>query len=49
MVTLTFEMSGKKLLEELRSAERFNATMEQFLTRTISLNVSPYTIKLVNG
>ncbi|EDC3150220.1 DUF3085 domain-containing protein [Salmonella enterica] len=30
MFTLTFEMSGvKKLLEELRSAERFNATIEQ--------------------
>jgi len=30
MVTLTFEMSGKKILEELPSAESFNATIEQF-------------------
>ncbi len=30
MTTLTFEIAGvKKLLEELRSAERFNATIEQ--------------------
>ncbi|MBX0104098.1 DUF3085 domain-containing protein, partial [Salmonella enterica subsp. enterica serovar Typhi] len=30
MTTLTFEIAGvKKLLEELRSAKRFNATIEQ--------------------
>ena len=29
MTTLTFEIAGVKKLEELRSAERFNATIEQ--------------------